>query len=60
MAKLMAFLSGKKTYFIAAAAILTAIGSYLGHEIDLQALIAAIFAAIGMMTMRAGITKSGQ
>ena len=53
------WLKYKKTYIVCAAAILTAIGTYLGGGMDLGQLVTAIFAAITAMTMRAGITKSG-
>lgn len=52
------FLSGYKTYLVAAGAIITAIASYANSAITLQELIAAIFAAIGTMTMRHAITTT--
>ena len=38
-------LSGKKTYFTAAAAVLTAFGAYFAGEVDLTVTIQAVFAA---------------
>lgn len=52
------WLAGKKTYIVAATAIITAIGSYAYGGIDIKELIEAIFAAITAMTMRAGIAKT--
>lgn len=52
------FLSGWKTYLTGAAAILTAIAGYASGVITLPELVAAIFAAIGTMTLRHGITTS--
>lgn len=57
----MAFLEklkGFKTYFTGAAAILTAIGLYLGNTITLPEMIAAIFAAIQTMNIRHAITTT--
>ena len=39
-------LSGKKTYFTAAAAVLTAFGAYFAGEVDLTVTIQAVFAAM--------------
>jgi hypothetical protein len=36
---------GKKTYFTAAAAVLTAFGAYFAGEVDLTVTIQAVFAA---------------
>ncbi len=54
----MNFLSGWKTYITAAAAILTAVAGYASSAITLPELIAAIFAAIGTITMRHAITTT--
>lgn len=51
-------LSGWKTYILGAAAILAAIGAYLSGTMTLQQMIEAIFAAVGMMTVRHGITTT--
>lgn len=51
-------ISGYKTYFLGVAAILAAIGGYLNHAMDLTGMIEAIFAAIGTMTIRHGITTT--
>ena len=58
MTKALIWLRGKKTYVVAAAAILTAFSAYLSDKIDIQALVAALFAAIAAMTMRAGVKKA--
>lgn len=51
-------LKGWKTYFLGVGAIITAIGSFLAGAIDLNALVAAIFAALGLMGLRHGITTT--
>ena len=53
----MDWLKGKKTYVVAAAAILTAVGTFLGDGMSIGDLVTAIFAAITTMTLRAGIAK---
>ena len=57
MAKVLEFLKGKKAYIVSLAAILTAVGAYLDGSLDLVGLIAAIFGALGLTTLRAGIAK---
>lgn len=52
------FLSGWKTYITAAAAIITSIAGYANGAITLPDLIAAIFAAVGTMTIRHAITTT--
>lgn len=52
-------LAGKKTYVVAGLGILTAIASYLTGELALAETIQGIFVAIGAMTLRAGIAKTG-
>lgn len=54
----MNFLSGWKTYLTAAAAIITAIAGYASGAITLPDLVAAIFVAIGTMTIRHAITTT--
>ncbi len=53
------FLNGKKTYMVCVAAILTALVAWLNGALTLAQFVEAIFAAIGGITLRAGITKSG-
>lgn len=48
------WLQGKKTYLIAASAILTAVIAYLNKSISLTELVAAIYAAIAGMSLKAG------
>ncbi len=52
------WLSGKKTYLVAALAILGAIVAYANGNMDLTQAISAIVAAILACTMRAGVMKS--
>ncbi len=47
-----------KTFWLALAAIVTAVGSYIGGELTLEGLIIAIFGALGGATIRDGIAKS--
>ena len=53
----MEWLKGKKTYIVAAAAILTAFGTYLGDGMSIGELITAIYAALATITLRAGVAK---
>lgn len=55
----LVWLSGKKTYFLCFAAIVTAWASEMQGTISPQEAIQATFAALTGMTLRAGITKSG-
>lgn len=48
------WLQGKKTYFVCASAILTALIAYINKSISLTELIAAVYAAISAMTLKAG------
>ena len=51
------FLAGKKTYFISAGAIITAIIAYSNGALDMAGLVKAIFEAVTAATIRAGIAK---
>lgn len=51
-----AFLAGAKTYITAAAAVLTALAAFAVGEIDLVGLVTAVFAALGLASLRAGVT----
>lgn len=51
------WLRGKKTYIIGVGAILTAVGGYTGEQINFPELIATILAALGGMSLRAGISN---
>ena len=53
----MKALSGKKTYFTAGAAVLTALGAFFAGEVDLQTTISAVFAAAMAIFLRKGITS---
>jgi hypothetical protein len=50
-------LSGKKTYFTAAAAVLTSFGAYFAGEVDLTVTIQAVFAALMVVFLRKGVTS---
>jgi len=51
-------LSGYRTYIVCALGLITAGAGYLDGDLTAQAAIAAAFAAIGGLTMRAGIAKA--
>ena len=53
----MKALSGKKTYFTAGAAVLTALGAYFAGEVDMQTTISAIFASLMAIFLRKGIPR---
>jgi hypothetical protein len=53
------WLQGKKTYLIALGAIVTAVTMFTQGDATMGQAIAAIFAAITSMSMRAGIEKNG-
>jgi len=53
----MKALSGKKTYFTAGAAVLTALGAYFAGEVDLSTTIQAVFAAAMVVFLRQGVTS---
>lgn len=55
---MQAWLSGKKTYLVAAAAILAALAAYAAGTMDTVQAVSAVVAAILACTMRAGVTKS--
>ena len=45
-------LSGKKTYFTAAAAVITALGAYFTGGVDLTVTIQSVFAALMVVFLR--------
>ena len=53
----MKALSGKKTYFTAGAAVLTALGAYFAGEVDLATTIQGVFAALMVVFLRQGVTS---
>ena len=59
MQNILVWLNGKKTYFLCFAAIVAAWAAYLQNSISLQDATQATFAALGGMTMRAAVQKSG-
>lgn len=56
----MNFLSGYKTYIVAIAGILTALGAYASGEMSLGNLVEAIYAGLTAMALRAGIAKNNK
>ena len=56
---MLQWLNGKKTYLVCIGAVITALIAYIEGNIEMSGLVTAIFGAIGAMSMRAGITKSG-
>lgn len=54
---LRVFLSGKKTYLVAAAGILTALAAYESGAITENELLLAVMNALGLSTLRAGVSK---
>ena len=54
---MIAWLAGKKTYIVAIGAIITAVGAYADGSLNLSGLVAAIFAALATMTLKAGQTR---
>jgi len=59
MGNIITFLQGKKTYLLSAIAILGAIIGYADNQLTLLQFIEAVMVALGMSSIRAGITKSG-
>ena len=58
LTKIQTWLSGKKTYLTAAIGVLGALAAFGDHQIDLTALIAAIWAAAQTCFIRAGVQKA--
>ncbi|MAG28041.1 hypothetical protein CMI47_21145 [Candidatus Pacearchaeota archaeon] len=56
----MEALKGKKTYFTAGAAVLTALGGYFAGEVDLVVTIQAVFAALMVVFLRQGVTSEAK
>ena len=50
-------LSGKKTYFTAGAAVITAVSAYFAGEVALTVTIQAVFAALMVVFLRTGVTS---
>lgn len=53
-------LKGKKTYFTAAAAVITALGAYFAGEVDLTTTISAVFATLMAVFLRQGVTSEAK
>ena len=58
LTKIQTWLSGKKTYLTAAVGVLGALTAFGDHQIDLTALIAAVWAAAQTCFIRAGVQKA--
>jgi hypothetical protein len=58
LTKIQTWLSGKKTYLTAAVGVLGALAAFGDHQIDLTALIAAVWAAAQTCFIRAGVQKA--
>jgi hypothetical protein len=56
----MEALKGKKTYFTAGAAVLTALGAYFSGEVDLTVTIQACFAALMVVFLRQGVSSEAK
>tara|TARA_B100000287_G_scaffold383377_1_gene389099 strand:- start:244 stop:450 length:207 start_codon:yes stop_codon:yes gene_type:complete len=56
----MKALSGKKTFFTAGAAVLTALGAYFAGEVDLTTTIQSCFAALMVVFLRKGVTSEAR
>jgi small-conductance mechanosensitive channel len=52
------WLAGKKTYLVMAGALVAALIGYADGAMSLKELLTAAFAALGTMTMRAGVAKN--
>ena len=57
MTKIREFLKGKKTYITAAIGLMSAIVAWSEGQIDAVALASAVWAALQMCFIRAGIAK---
>ena len=54
------FLAGAKTYLTSIAAVLTALAAFAVGEVDIVGLVTAIFAALGLASLRAGVTTEAK
>lgn len=58
--KIREFVNGYKTYITAVIAVVTAVVAWSASEINGQALVVAIFAALQTVFIRAGVAKSAK
>ena len=56
MQNIITFLNGKKTFIAAAGIILTALASFLGGDLTPIQLVQQIFAGLGLVGLRLGVT----
>jgi hypothetical protein len=54
MDKIRLWLQGKKTYLTAAVGVIGAVLAWANGQIDLMALVAAVWAAVSMVCLKAG------
>ena len=57
---MLSFLQGKKTYIVALAGAAYAVAQFWSGAIDVNALVAALVAAAGAMSLRHGISTSSK
>ena len=60
MKTLNEFLSGKKTYIVAIGAVVAVAVSFLNGDLTVGEAVQATLGALGLATLRAGVTKAGQ
>lgn len=58
LTKLKNGLEGKKTYIVAAAVVLTALGAFLNGDLTLIQAVEQALVGMGIGTLRAGVAKS--
>lgn len=55
----MDWLSGKKTYVVAAGIVMAALGAFLAGDATLQEALVTALEGLGLATLRIGIAKGG-
>lgn len=55
--KIRAWLAGKKTYLVAASAVIAALIAFANGAVNILGLIEAVLAALGLTTLRAAVSK---
>jgi len=58
IAKIEAWLQGKKTYLVMVGGVIAAVVGFLNKDLSLIQLISAIWAALGLGALRSGIEKT--
>ena len=59
MGAVVDWLKGKKTYITAIAGALAAVGGWLGGEMSIVGMFQSVWAALSVVFIRLGVTKSG-